>query len=1174
MWKANRWASDNPTIESLEIEYAMKGDLILAFNVMETQKTAWSAAHPTWFAVNFTCIEIMLPPEFTGYAKSNIVPSFTNNYDLITIETRDREDFAYGPYWRRLKVYTDTHAFGRSEATFDKMDDAPDDWLAPRGPFQFSPWKTFGNISFSLARDGQGGVPDEWYYIRVNDVTAPTIAGVYSIRFRSLYSPELGSVFFPYQNWPVVSVRGEIDPAIITGTIRYGGWNTANYGNPVTLPSRVRAVGLAEDPYTGKPTGRPVEARCYLGAGSNGHFELEGLAAGIYDIYASAAGYPEIKIASNLRLLKGQSYSLDGFLVPGVQIRGTVFSKCGTGEVPWFNAGSEADIKIEIYGSLDDAQSMLPGGSISRAVTWTPFDYGANVWEGAFYYSIGGWVEPGVRTRIGVGPANTFRVDPSKSHFGFQFGREGYYGAPADLDGHVPDLDWTSSDRNGATWVSGIGLGTYYARAWLYGYVQTEPDGTTFMPVTFNVPSIEWPGSVYIPFDLRRSSGVRKTVHFHDVPGTLMEDPIGWGWYDRGTYGTGATGTARFYYRYLQAELVGGGLSNYRNPSGERIHAFEIDPVGVGNTSYTIEIRGFKEFGLWYGSGRNYGVSAGFYTVKAWMWGYVEQVFQRVGIGLCGTTAHVSGHLYRGARFNITVFSKDSQNPSVDRPWSFPYMPIYIQIMNEGRVLTPSMDHWIFPQTMQGWSNTSAAVWPHMWNNGWMMVETNDMCGQVFGPDVTTILAKGFGWNESIQYFGPSLYHGEANGRHFRYYDGTEPYAYAYYFGSPYGQGSCAGHYPLSFETGTYDLRALTYGYVQQKTVQIYATKGGATSDVRIMLTQGARLSLAMRFKHEDVYETLPFDAHLRVRVIDDNSRVVGEYLTSDWWWQPQYEVGPTQSDNRLRYAWNLISWPTANIGNPRADPPVGHRGFLRLNYVPQGTTMVNVVISGLPNMCNWAGGASCDPCPATGAFEFGSTDHPAPYGIDAYPNYKGGYRIQVHLVPVFDYYPGHKYNPVEVQRPILPASWPVAPANPTGFEGMLTGELTYTAEMKPIYLNHMGPYGLRYDVVVPSIRLGGESSVVFELDRRGAYAGEVIGYASQEDLTVLSALFPFIETTNGKLNEKTHEGRSPTVGESSVARRRESFLNLLSNAALHSQNPGPSSSKEVTRLPESGKLN
>jgi hypothetical protein len=116
---------------------------------------------------------------------------------------------------------------------------------------------------------------------------------------------------------------------------------------------------------------------------------------------------------------------------------------------------------------------------------------------------------------------------------------------------------------------------------------------------------------------------------------------------------------------------------------------------------------------------------------------------------------------------------------------------------------------------------------------------------------------------------------------------------------------------------------------------------------------------------------------------------------------------------------------------------------------------------------------------------------------MDAYPNYRGGYKIQVHLVPVFDYFPGHKYNPLEAQRPVSPASWPVAPLNPICFEGMLTGELTYTAEMEPIYVNHMGPYYLAYDVTVPNMRLGGESSVIIEVDRAGGVA-ESAGYVSE----------------------------------------------------------------------------
>jgi len=64
----------------------------------------------------------------------------------------------------------------------------------------------------------------------------------------------------------------------------------------------------------------------------------------------------------------------------------------------------------------------------------------------------------------------------------------------------------------------------------------------------------------------------------------------------------------------------------------------------------------------------------------------------------------------------------------------------------------------------------------------------------------------------------------------------------------------------------------------------------------------------------------------------------------------------------------------------------------------------------------------------------------------------------------------------------------------------MLMGELYYTADMKPVYTNHLGPYELRYDVVVPGTHLGGESSLIFELDQRAFIKGNVVGYTYCDD--------------------------------------------------------------------------
>ncbi len=108
----------------------------------------------------------------------------------------------------------------------------------------------------------------------------------------------------PTQNWPVLLVKGELDPAIITGTIRYGGYNSSLYGQPIMEAGKVTAVMTTKlDPYTGAQLSGPLtKAVGYFNGttgsiaspwlGSDGHYEVEGVAPGIYNLYASAAGYP------------------------------------------------------------------------------------------------------------------------------------------------------------------------------------------------------------------------------------------------------------------------------------------------------------------------------------------------------------------------------------------------------------------------------------------------------------------------------------------------------------------------------------------------------------------------------------------------------------------------------------------------------------------------------------------------------------------------------------------------------------------------------------------------------------------------------------------------------------------------------------------------------------------
>ena len=88
-------------------------------------------------------------------------------------------------------------------------------------------------------------------------------------------------------------VKGEIDPGIITGTIRYAGYNQTLYSQPLGEAGRVYAKMTTRlDPYTGqqRPDLPLVDAVAYFNATAKGHYEVEGVAPGVYDLYASAAG--------------------------------------------------------------------------------------------------------------------------------------------------------------------------------------------------------------------------------------------------------------------------------------------------------------------------------------------------------------------------------------------------------------------------------------------------------------------------------------------------------------------------------------------------------------------------------------------------------------------------------------------------------------------------------------------------------------------------------------------------------------------------------------------------------------------------------------------------------------------------------------------------------------------
>jgi hypothetical protein len=313
---------------------------------------------------------ILIPPEFTVPGAttrdtSQIVSTLSNSYShylVVKLSPQDR----YAPGWTLVAVTAD--------ATSD---------FTLGGQYYFHPF-----IQFTAA--------GEWYYLRINGVTAPSTAGRYFFKM-ALYSandyygvgPSLAGehtkpgtlplvpapfVWVPPQNWPVMLVKGETDPAIVTGTLRYAGYNATLYQQPIAEAGKVWAhMTMRLDPYTGqqRPDLPTIDGQAYVNATANGHYELEGLAPGVYDVYAEAAGYPQTLCTSGITVLKGQSLHFDCYLQPGPVIHGNVFTKHQFGDEPWpGNATTGQYMKIELYSN--PTLSNLVDTSAGPPVSWSP----------------------------------------------------------------------------------------------------------------------------------------------------------------------------------------------------------------------------------------------------------------------------------------------------------------------------------------------------------------------------------------------------------------------------------------------------------------------------------------------------------------------------------------------------------------------------------------------------------------------------------------------------------------------------------------------------------------------------------------------------------------------------------------------------------------------------------
>jgi len=1039
----NTYAPEGAILTSTS-DHDSVGDLIFALNF--SQPTAFITPGNPNPDFNYTTLAIYIP-----------APVFDKTGELV----QDGFEPAGGIDWDAGEntniVTTITDSYGDIFVTRADRNDpfAPGSWII----FITAPRK----ITFTASHDWS-----EWYYVRLNQIKAPHVAGRYFFKIflgnhypvrRQGALPSLINSTMPMENWPVLLVKGEVDPAIIWGMVRYG--DTANhtlYGRPLSLPGRVRASGLAIDPRTGAMTGRSVEARGYFNASAQGHFEIEGVAPGIYDLYASAAGFPEQKIAEDVKVMRGQSLRYDAYLKVGPQVKGIVYSKANFGQVPW---PAQRPIAVVIYDSdRYDIDSVVTHSPINLThAPYSSYVVGDTVfagsslaapsspklvafpWEGPqgyySYTSPPAFVDP-FGLFNGVGPAQSWWVDPrgsldpythlgsTPSEFAFQFGSKTVYGVPAKLSGMIPQVF--------ATWTDSLDAGVYYVRVFVNGYVQTSNDGTQFVDYSFEIPRAGYAHDVFLPIDLRRSPTVNVTVHFHDVPGALQDAPI------RGpdprrfliaeAFGRDGRIAA---FNFTQASAVDSQVSILLNGLGMAGPLQPPDPRAL--TKYSLaRYRGLYDYGL----------PTDTYTIRVYMRGYVQALppataFEEldqpltvtimVGTGL----AFVSTHMFRGGGINSTVFSVDWERPPVQRGWVWHNASIsalVYDIASQAFVdviyfWNAKETQWTIPTQNSGFS---VLPWP-----GWQTM---------FGPGASLLVTNG---STFVDRFGPDL-------PSFKSADPRQDMATLLFIQENFHAGFLysSGNYrtetfrsTLAIYPGVYALNVWTYGYVQPNVAslgdlgnaRVSVAWLGSIADSNIRLIRGVNFTIRMVFKTEGIFSGTPFNSSIRIRVFDEGDTLIAAAT-------PFSDAGSLIPSSSAGFFWDGVK--------------------LLQEPVPAGTHTLEYV--GLAGLFGYVE-------PSTGGESVRratlfSPDHGI-WGRSTYAgSYSGSWLIMIDMV---NWYAGNQYYP------------PVS--------ALLQGESSFFYPY-----NHLGPYQQREYTRIPNAVLGSEASVEFELELRGYVRGTVVG--------------------------------------------------------------------------------
>lgn len=828
---------------------------------------------------------IAIPPEFTppvdwtrgspdlltlnrgDGVRSNVETSITNDYNMIYVG-KFQPNHPVAPGWWFVRITATPIEFPRDQLPNVKEIVKTTKDYYTGNPLEFNDKYVINDYKGSsgflyppfmdpwLDRQMRTGPFQGCYYVKVNGMKAPSIAGKYffKIFYTSTKQPygtglpvawqqqgndpvsgyannyfEKYDTFWP-ENYPVLLVKGEVDPGFIAGTVRYCGHSSYYYGyyygSGVHTSGKVVAEGTAIDPVTNKPLTRKVSAVGYFlgelpgqdnigwkdrGTGSEGYYEIEGLAPGVYTLTAYAAGFVPRTLATQITVKAGQSiHGVDIYVCPTAKLQTKVYSKCPTGPVDW-----PTYVTLDTDPVNEVILPVVPGGADVRGTSpvgpdgiWYWFTEGAqtvqmkNIWADMMSKASTG-VQPYPRLdtlQTLLGSYDDTKVGQLKGKYGwawqelvdangtvvawqdftFDISAEGdkqsfrtfwgdptcYSGIATGWDGHVPTFL--------ADFTSGILPGTYRVRTWVYGYVQTREYTVTF-------PAVEFPGSVYVEMDLFKGGTIDATVHFHnqEMPSAEEAVDVGNGW--------------------LLIEAV---------DANNVVQAWNSSSV-KGSKEQKLTLVG--EANAWKYFGRIHGMPEGTYTIKAYLQHYVQQEYPQHTVQYCSSGA-MSFHMVKGAMIKTTVYSRDCQDPSQPVNWVHAGEAIAVDIIasdgtvygSRGRVYQ-NPENSSFALTMGGGSAT-----------------------------IKSYLRRGLK--------------------------------------------------PSGLTTDVYRLRAYTPGYVQLQVPEVWAQKGTSTGDIPIYLLVGPEIRVVVDFKIELIPKPLPTDYwsyYFRIHAFDENGTLRAANITA-----------------------------------------------------------------------------------------------------------------------------------------------------------------------------------------------------------------------------------------------------------------------------------------------------